>query len=437
MTRVATVLLFMLFVISIHAAPELVVHEWGTFTCLQDENGRAIGGINTDDEPVPAFVHNAAPGLLIPADGEQTKSVAKCHAQVTMRLETPVVYFYPNEEFSSRLNVDVRFREGWLTQFFPDAAVSALGLRPDGTGLVMGYGHLGWNGITLSASDEGPATNSLVWKTPRQVDAATVEVSGEHEKFLFYRGVGHVEAPVRVVRKEQEFMMTRERPGERPDEISQLWLADIREDGSAAVRVVEPFTKETAFLVRTSSSFAPEEYSPDAIKNLKAAMREALLEAGLFEKEADAMLNTWQASYFQTPGLRVFFLVPPRWTGSTLPFRLSEHRKDPKQPPAFEAKVIRVMIGRIEIVTPYQRELLGQISAPGSDLSDDEWKQRFATYQRLGRFRNALVLDEQKRHPGSGVDQFIERFRLQGYNPKPRDFGLSIPHLDSAPPHVR
>lgn len=37
---------------------ELVVHEWGTFTSLQDETGRAIGGINSDDEPVPRFVHD-------------------------------------------------------------------------------------------------------------------------------------------------------------------------------------------------------------------------------------------------------------------------------------------------------------------------------------------------------------------------------------------
>ena len=37
------------------------IHEWGTFTSLQDEFGRAIGGINTDDEPVPDFVHSYFP----------------------------------------------------------------------------------------------------------------------------------------------------------------------------------------------------------------------------------------------------------------------------------------------------------------------------------------------------------------------------------------
>jgi len=39
------------------AAEKLVVHEWGTFTSLQDENGKALGGINVDDEPVPDFVY--------------------------------------------------------------------------------------------------------------------------------------------------------------------------------------------------------------------------------------------------------------------------------------------------------------------------------------------------------------------------------------------
>jgi len=47
-------------------ANNLIVHEWGTFTSLQDENGNAIGGINTNDEPVPNFVHNIAPTLLLP-----------------------------------------------------------------------------------------------------------------------------------------------------------------------------------------------------------------------------------------------------------------------------------------------------------------------------------------------------------------------------------
>src|SRR5438874_9918344 len=43
----------------------LIVHEWGTFTSLQNEAGQAIGGINTDDEPVPRFVHRLTDWLLL------------------------------------------------------------------------------------------------------------------------------------------------------------------------------------------------------------------------------------------------------------------------------------------------------------------------------------------------------------------------------------
>lgn len=51
-------------VASASAGDRLIVHEWGTFTSLQDERGRELAGINTDDEPVPQFVHNLNPFLL-------------------------------------------------------------------------------------------------------------------------------------------------------------------------------------------------------------------------------------------------------------------------------------------------------------------------------------------------------------------------------------
>src|SRR5690348_9919200 len=51
--------------VTLTAANGPVVHEWGTFTCLQNEAGEAIGGINADDEPVPEFVHRIAHFLVL------------------------------------------------------------------------------------------------------------------------------------------------------------------------------------------------------------------------------------------------------------------------------------------------------------------------------------------------------------------------------------
>src|SRR5262245_8098868 len=106
----------------------LVVHEWGTFTSLQDERGNAIGGINADDEPVPEFVHRLNYRLIV---GPQTplmylaKSIPQCHPDVTMRLETPVVYFHPGSGMPRplRVNVEVAFRGGWLSEYYPTAEV--------------------------------------------------------------------------------------------------------------------------------------------------------------------------------------------------------------------------------------------------------------------------------------------------------------------------
>ena len=74
------------------------VHEWGTFTVLQAEDGRAIPGINTDDEPVPHFVHDLH-GMLVGGPSQVPtvyfKGAPRVHPDVIVRLETPVIYFHP------------------------------------------------------------------------------------------------------------------------------------------------------------------------------------------------------------------------------------------------------------------------------------------------------------------------------------------------------
>src|ERR1035438_3969689 len=107
-------------------AKPLVIHEWGTFTSLQDEAGRTLGGINTDDEPVPEFCHDIHGNLIVGQNEFPPvffKGIHGCHPDVTMRLETPVIYFHPPAGASAPLtaSVKVSFRGGWLTQFYPAA----------------------------------------------------------------------------------------------------------------------------------------------------------------------------------------------------------------------------------------------------------------------------------------------------------------------------
>src|SRR5271157_1757189 len=126
-----------LFSLNVIAKEGMVVHEWGTFTSLQNEAGEAIGGINTDDEPVPPFVHRLYRfALLSPTEvpGTFFQGAPSCHPDVTMRLETPVLYFHPPESLPhGSADVIVKFRRGWLTEFYPNAEHAAPGLATNGT----------------------------------------------------------------------------------------------------------------------------------------------------------------------------------------------------------------------------------------------------------------------------------------------------------------
>jgi hypothetical protein len=135
-------------------AQPLVIHEWGTFTSLQDEAGRTLGGINSDDEPVPRFCHDldwslvARPAELPPTAG---KGAPVCDPDVTMRLETPVLYFHLPRGAARPVtaSVKVAFRGGWLTQFYPAAAPGGFSLPAGLTENTVGT--LAWDNLQIGA----------------------------------------------------------------------------------------------------------------------------------------------------------------------------------------------------------------------------------------------------------------------------------------------
>lgn len=442
----------LLVVASLQADP-LVVHEWGTFTSLQDEHGRTIGGINTDDEPVPQFVHTVHRGLLLLATDLPNllvKGYPQLHPDVTMRLETPVMYFYPPDGQTFELTVRVAFRGGWLTEFYPEAEVDAPGLLHElpGGGIVFGgidgqtRGELTWRNLRIGVSGDGPQTEEEVWLAPRRVRAALVGMpNGETEKYLFYRGVGHLDAPLRTVQSEGWIEVGTGESALRFSGhfVDEAWLADIRNDGTCAFRRVGSIALGGP-AVTVSSHFAASEYSERNLERLRQNMHEALVDEGLFADEAKAMLDTWEAAYFESAGLRLFYTVPQVWTDHVLPLEFSQ-----------QVDLTRVMIGRIELVTPRQRRLLSRISsAPVElfpiagvndainremagdqdylrkllsgrlsllDLGVDDVPESYLAYRDLGRLRNALVLDELTERPTPELQLFVNTYRLAGHSP--------------------
>lgn len=467
------------------AAPKpLVVHEWGTFTWLQDEKGSAIGGINTDDEPVPEFVHRLCPNLLLQVDrpdpyAELRQGLPSDHPDVTMRMETPVIYFYPPEGWKPQpVDVHVTFKGGWITEFYPCAEAKAPGLdaqHPDrvypedwdpgkSPASTIGYmtymteGELAWKGLTLNTPGTGPKTEAKVWLAPRAVDSARVKTGrGETEQFLFYRGVAHAGAGLNISRNKTgdslEIRMWRamvaSNGGADADafRVPAAWLVDVRPDGTCAFRSLgemryakQPMGQYDPS-VTTPATFDAKQYSGENMAKLRGKMYDALVKAGLFPDEAEALLNTWEVSYFKSPGLRFFYLLPRAETDERLPLQIS-----------VPANVTRVVVGRIELVTPEQRTLLAKIAAgPAPDMSaaraamekkgseffahpenTANWNdaitgkkpfsalgveipELYADYLKLGRFRNALVLNEQMLRPTPALNDFISKNKLEAY----------------------
>lgn len=350
------------------AAPgQLVVHEWGTITTVHDSQGVPATGLNRIDasDVLPDFVHRYEPETTRqPARRLQKSPLVPGRPDVTMRLETPVIYFHPppGAAYESPIDVQIRFRGGVINEFFPaaDASVSVdvervtdkmqAGVIRSWDGNVLNnyvVGQIQWKGVRLHDTVVAPLTASPVWLAPREVQSASVFLpeAGEGERYLFYRGVAHLPALFQTRTNGTEVTLAAPRVLTWLDfgsvRVPNVWLADVRANGTLAFRehggVTLAKDQAGAQLARLKA-FAGSSYSAAARGELRASLKRALIREGLYADEAEAMLETWKASYFEKPGLRVFYIVPGEWVDYFLPLTLS-----------VPARVERVIVGRIDL----------------------------------------------------------------------------------------
>jgi hypothetical protein len=347
---------------------QFVVHEWGTITTVHDAQGAPATGLNRIEaaDELPEFVHRYEPESTRhdPTRALRKSSLVPGRPDVTMRLETPVIYFHPPADaaFKDPIDVFVRFRGGVINEFYPDAEASVLvdvervvdkldsGILTHWDGNVLNnyvVGELRWKGLRLHDTVVAPLTKNPAWLAPREVQSASVfsAEAGEGEQYLFYRGVAHLPA----------LLQTRTGAGQvtilAPKTLNwfefgsvklpDVWLADVRADGTLAFREHGAVTLEKdragAELGRIRR-FSGSNYSAAAVTELRATLKRALIRQGLYADEAESMLETWKASYFQKPGLRVFYIVPREWVEYFLPLKLS-----------VPARIERVIVGRIDL----------------------------------------------------------------------------------------
>ena len=98
-------------------------------------------------------------------------------------------------------------------------------------------------------------------------------------------------------------------------------------------------------------------------------------------REAEAMVQTWRDSWFEEDGLRVLYVLPRPWTDQTLPMTL-----DPAP-----QQLVRVMVGRAEILTPDLQQRLSALLLKASKGEEQSRQMAEVELRKLGRFAEPAV----------------------------------------------
>jgi hypothetical protein len=352
------------FVAAVAASPRkdptpLTVHEWGTFTTIAGKDGRAVAWRPLTGPPeLPSFVRTS---------GVQGKGTLTG----TVRMETPVLYFYSPRE--TAVDVSVRFRQGLVTEYFPRAITSPAPLRPFGVIPPHVTHTIRWTNVRVQPEAKktfpAEAFNSHYYAA-RNTDAAPLAVGPDRERFLFYRGVGSFELPLTaVVRSGNEVAVT----NTGNEAIPAVVLFENR-GGRIGWRVHGQLKEEARFGAPPPAGSVPA---------LRAELERWLVREGLYEREAKAMVDTWSDSWFEQ-GTRLFYVVPKRLVDAVLPLEIKPAATD----------VARVFVGRVELIT----------AASLTELEDALRRDDRPRLARFGRFLGP-VADRLLATPLSAADR--------------------------------
>ncbi len=353
------------------ASPRLVAHEWGTFTSMQSSLGETMDGMAHEDEPLPKFVHGRA-DLLTRNPCVLTKGGLEfCPKNVTQKLETPVIYFYGD---ASEVTVKVDFPRGIISQWYPGVASFAPAINALRDGAVVGGGSMTWIGKldpNLGDADFPAVAATDIWAPSRRVKSLPVRISGrsdEKERFIFYRGLGSFDPALRIHSVSDSELAIR---NDSRQPIPNAYLLHVEESGGFVKSLGAIGAAGSKQVLLLSGRLGADSF----IAQAKQEVKQGLVASGLTDDESQAMVDTWERSYFKIPGTRVLYIVPREWTDQLLPIKITP------QP----TELVRTLVGRVEVLTvTEEQQIMGVIkdySARRSPYTDST-----KVMSALGRF---------------------------------------------------
>jgi hypothetical protein len=349
----------------------LTAHEWGTFTSIAGDNGQAVEWAPlTGSTDLPSFVeHFRNPGFKLGLRG-------------TVRMETPVLYFYGSQE--ETVSVKVSFAKGVITEWYPHASRVEPSATLNDASLYRSRadGSIAWDSVTITPNlraDFPTDSRDNHYYAARQTSSTALRVktpSGDqHEKFIFYRGVSSFTPPISA-KLTAEGKLLVENHGQ--EQIPSVILFERRGEKSG-FRIGGPVDNRLLL------------GSPALTENMDSLGRELegmLVARGLYQDEAHAMLESWRNSWFEE-GARLLYIVPTGFVNSVVPLSIN---------PA-PSQTVRVFVGRLEIVTPATESAVQRALATHDN----------ATLEKYGRFLEPILQDMLKTERNTAKLRLLQR----------------------------
>jgi hypothetical protein len=313
-----------------HTDTGFTAHEWGTFTTIAGIEGQPVQWLPVDLSNIAGRASELPPFVE-----HFRRAGYKSILRGTVRMETPVIYFY--SQYKTHISVHVSFAKGLITEWYPHATHLAppASLPPDALYQPHEDGSISWDSVTVSPAlpaNFPRESASSHYYAARLTSATPLSVSSpdgdQREKFLFYRGVSTVSLPLCARVLPLAAIEFDNRTGQH---IPALVLFE-RRGNKLGYRLLTSLPDHA--ILETPSVTG-------TIDSLRADLEDVLVAQGLFRDEARAMIETWRDSWFEE-GSRLFYIVPRSIVDSILPLSI-----DP-QP----ARLTRVFVGRIELLTP-------------------------------------------------------------------------------------
>jgi hypothetical protein len=348
-----------------HTEPDLTVHEWGTFTAIAGKDGRAV-------EWLPLGLPRFPTSTDLPQFVEHINDVNfKLGLRGTIRMETPVLYFYSPGDVT--VSARVSFSKGLITEWYPHAdRVQPGGVVPD-TALsqLSADGSITWNHVAVSPNlagefpSDGQSNRYYAARETASSPLLVQTIAGnQQEKFLFYRGVSASPLPLSARLTSDGKLVVKILRG---DELPNAILFERRGE-RVGYRLTGALNDETTVDPPALTG---------SLDSLYGDLEETLVDQGLYRDEAHAMVETWKDSWFEE-GSRLIYIVPRGFIDNVLPLTI-----DPAP-----GQIVRVFVGRLEIVTPTTARAVKTAIAH----NDEE------TLKKYGRFLEPILQIVKQEH---------------------------------------